>query len=101
MANSASSGSSFRATVSFFQSGTQLTLRGSGATSSTLINIATATWYTVDLHLDATAASCSLSVNGGAAQTFTCNSQTTNYIIVGNVSTGTDAITYVIGNLYL
>lgn len=51
--------------VQLVNSGGTYSLRGFGTGASTAVNIATATWYEVTLHLDATAASSYFQVNGG------------------------------------
>lgn len=70
-----------------------------GAGNSTCVPFSINTWYTFDLHRDSTAANCSLSINGGAANAFTCGSGTPAVIMVGTDSTTNPAMTYAIGNL--
>jgi len=76
-----------------------LTLVGQGTTTSTGVTITTATWYSVTLHHDSTSANCSLSVDGGAAKTFTCNANPVAEVYIGGQHSFAYAYTMVIGNM--
>ena len=80
--------------------GGTLHVNGQGSTpASANITIATGTWYSVVLHHDATAANCSIAVNGGAAQTFTCNANPVAEVYIGGQHSYNNAYTAVFGNL--
>jgi hypothetical protein len=73
---------------------------GYGSTSSATVAASASTWYTFDLHWDTTAANCSIAINGGAAQTFTCNTGNPTTIYVGPEHYGTTAMNFKLGNIY-
>jgi len=69
---------------------------GNSASAGTIV---TGTWHTIVLHHDSVAANCSVALDGGGAQTFTCNAITSGFMIVGPVSLGFQANTFVVGNV--
>lgn len=77
-----------------------ITVTGQGATlSASAGTITNGTWHTITLHHDATLANCSIAVDAGGAQTFTCNIGTAGQINIGNSHGNTLALTYVVGNV--
>ena len=70
-----------------------------GATNSAEILITVPAWHTVVIHHDSTAANCSLAVDGGSAQIFTCNVADTTNVYIGPQHFGATAATWAIGNL--
>jgi hypothetical protein len=83
-----------------------------GASGSTKVTVSTATWYTVKIHLDATAASSYFQVTGGGSTTCDTASECTfsrsnaadnRYLVIGSLSgegTG-ESVDYEIGYITL
>lgn len=63
--------------------GSSLAIHCQGASVSTEDTISTGTWYTLTIHLDATAASSYCQIDSGAQRTFTRNSEDGQYLIAG------------------
>lgn len=63
-------------------------VRGDGTTSSSWISLTTSSWNLIHVHIDATAASSTIAVNGGSAQGFTSGVSGVRYIYVGGCAVG-------------
>lgn len=78
---------------------TGLGFRGTGSTNSTCIPYSPNTWYTFKLHRDTVAASDTLTINS-TTQSFTGNDGTAAAVYIGTSHFGTNAATFVLGNMY-
>jgi len=78
-------------------------MRGRGATTGTYTSVSLDTWYTVFLHLDGTAASSYITVDGGSEQYFTRSDINSRYLHLGAVEQIEDgeAITIEYGYCYV
>lgn len=70
-----------------FNNGGQYQIRMQGAGYSSFVNITSSAWHRVDLHIVQNASS-SMSVDGGAAQTFTADNYTVRYYNFGEWAGG-------------
>ena len=85
------------ANVEMRDNGGTTEVRGDASTSSAWIALTANSWNLVHIHIDSTAASSSIAVNGGSAQTFTSGAVNVQYIYIGacfaGVGTGGQFVT--------
>ena len=74
--------------------------QGSGSTTSAQVAATTATWHTFDVHVDlGTRTNCSIAIDGGAVQTFTCNTGSPGTIYFGPQHFVNSSYNFDIGNV--
>lgn len=92
--------SSYAARVAMSPTGGNLQLIGAGSTTSARTGTVTLNaWHTIKLHIDTTAANCSLSLDGATPVTFTCNNNNIRYRMIGDTVGSANTATVYIGSV--
>jgi hypothetical protein len=94
-------GSDYPAQISFEYDGSNLQLQAGGSSFTSKVNLSLNGWHTVQLHLAGGTNASFMVVDGGVMNTFTENASDFAYLVLGSAAGELDAMTYLIGNVYV
>lgn len=98
-----SGATNYCANLRLFNAAGQMQMFVYGTAGSDKVNISEDTWYTIKIHMDATAANSYWQINGGSQTSFERADQNKEYVVVGSIGNegATESTKFYVGYLYV